>query len=249
MRGRRPETGWEASRTLVAALACCCLCWGVFFMLRASPNAGAGEGGLASNGTEAEGSETEQKGSRVKGWGDAFLELPDVSTKPKDYYAKVSMQFMADGGMDGSVDLGNVELGLFKDTPLTSENFRVLCTGEKGSDLHLKGAMMHRVIPNFMAQGGLRSGKSLFGGAFPDENFIHQHHRHVLSMANSGPNTGASQFFITFEKQPHLNGKHVVFGEVLSGKPTLDRIMSLGSPGGPTKSPIKIVDCTDITEK
>ena len=113
------------------------------------------------------------------------------------------------------------------DTPCTSENFRALCTGEKGSGksgkpLHYKGNKFHRVITNFMAQGGDitkgngTGGESIYGIKFSDENFNHKHTKAgQLSMANKGPGTNGSQFFLTFGAFPHLDGMHVVFGEII----------------------------------
>ena len=124
---------------------------------------------------------------------------------------------------------------LFADkTPKTAENFRALCTGEKGlgklgKRLHFKGSSFHRIIRNFMAQGGDfttgtgTGGESIYGTKFPDENFALKHlERGDLSMANSGPNSNGSQFFMTFIPCNWLDGKHVVFGKVIKGMQVLD---------------------------
>lgn len=141
--------------------------------------------------------------------------------------------------------------------PKTCKNFIALCTGELGDTyengtkapvrLSFANSLFHRVIPGFMAQGGDitknngQGGVSIYGVTFPDENFIYKHDKpYVLSMANAGKDTNGSQFFITFKKTPWLDGKHVVFGEVVSGTETLKTIEALGSPNGKTKKPIKI---------
>ncbi|XP_037484935.1 peptidyl-prolyl cis-trans isomerase CYP63-like [Triticum dicoccoides] len=150
---------------------------------------------------------------------------------------------------------------LFADVvPKTAENFRALCTGEKGlgestkKPLYFKGTHIHRIIPGFMAQAGDfsrgdgRGGESIYGGKFPDENFKLKHDQPgILSMANSGENTNGSQFFITFKAVPHLDGKHVVFGKVLNGKALLKKLEALGSESGKPTCPVKIVDCGEAS--
>merc|ERR1712083_848872 len=155
----------------------------------------------------------------------------------------------------GGAAAGRIEIDLSAETPITSENFRALCTGEKGKGksgkpLHFKGSKFHRVSRDFMAQGGDftvgngTGGESIYGAKFADENFINKHTgRGVLSMANAGPNTNGSQFFLCFVATPHLDGKHCVFGNVTNGLDVLDKIEN--NPCGARDVPTKAVEITD----
>ncbi|EFX04628.1 peptidyl-prolyl cis-trans isomerase [Grosmannia clavigera kw1407] len=161
----------------------------------------------------------------------------------------------------GKKPAGRIVFELFSDVvPQTAENFRALCAGDKGTTaagkpLHFKGSIFHRVIKQFMVQGGDftaangTGGASIYGEKFPDENFDLKHDRpFLLSMANAGPGTNGSQFFITTMATPHLDNKHVVFGQVLSGKSVVRQIENTPTETGdkPARD-VVIADCGELT--
>lgn len=154
--------------------------------------------------------------------------------------------------------IGRLVMLLFMDTtPKTAENFRALCVGDRGKastgqPLHYKGCTFHRVIKNFMIQGGDftrgdgTGGESIYGEKFADENFKVKHTEGgLLSMANAGPGTNGSQFFITSRATPHLDGKHVVFGRVVSGFQDVFKVIEETATGAQDKpvEDVVIVDC------
>ncbi|KAL9261709.1 Peptidyl-prolyl cis-trans isomerase CYP63-like protein [Drosera capensis] len=187
-------------------------------------------------------------------WGLGFLGFGRMA---KSKNANVFMDISVDGERAGRI--------LFADVvPKTAENFRALCTGEKGigatskKPLHYKGSIFHRIIKGFMAQ--VLVGKVFMEGSsqlrlliteqisITDENFKLDHSGPgILSMANSGPNTNGSQFFICFKRQPHLDGKHVVFGKVVQGMEILKKLEGMGTAAGQPTGVVKVVDCGELS--
>lgn len=161
----------------------------------------------------------------------------------------------------GDKAAGRIVFELFADAvPKTAENFRALCTGEKGQGtsgkaLHYKGSGFHRIIKQFMCQGGDftrgngTGGESIYGEKFQDENFDRKHTEPgLLSMANAGPNTNGSQFFITTVVTSWLDGKHVVFGKVVEGIEVVEAMEAVGSSSGSTSAEVVIADCGELKE-
>ena len=160
----------------------------------------------------------------------------------------------------GGQPAGRIEMELFADTcPKTAENFLQLCVGTKskaGTPLGYKGSPFHRVIPGFMCQGGDftrgngTGGESIYGSRFDDETFAGKAGKHFgpgcLSMANAGPNTNGSQFFLCTADTPHLDGRHVVFGQVVSGYDVVKKIEAVGSGSGRTSAKVVVSDCGKV---
>ena len=177
---------------------------------------------------------------------------------PKDINPSNPKVFFELKNLENDIKSYRVEFELFQDkVPKTTENFISFCRGYVSSDnktLSYKGTKFHRVIKDFMMQGGDfengngTGGCSIYGKKFDDENFFYPHSQELLlSMANSGPNTNGSQFFITFKETPWLDGKHVVFGRVIKGGEFIKELekVSCGENNIPNKD-IIIVDCGDV---
>ncbi|MXQ82166.1 hypothetical protein E5288_WYG007922 [Bos mutus] len=189
---------------------------------------------------------------------ETWCAFPGISAKPSNP-SNPRVFFDVDIGGER---VGRIVLELFADiVPKTAENFRALCTGEKGigpttgKPLHFKGCPFHRIIKKFMIQGGDFSnqngtgGESIYGEKFEDENFHYKHDKEgLLSMANAGSNTNGSQFFITTVPTPHLDGKHVVFGQVIKGMGVAKILENVEVKGEKPAKLCVIAECGELKE-
>ena len=183
------------------------------------------------------------------------LLLSAVSSEPID---TVTHKVFFDIEIDGKA-AGRLTFGLFGNTaPRTAENFRAICTGEKGIGesglpLHYKGSDLFRIIPLFAAHGGdwhkgdASGGESIYGRRFEDENFQIKHTRAgLLTTANAGPNTNSSQFLLLFKESPWLDNRHTVFGELLDNFELLREIERQGTHSTAPRSKVTIVDSGEL---
>lgn len=180
------------------------------------------------------------------------LVVPALTIAAKD--AKITTSVSVTVAVDGKAIEEKIVIGLFGDNvPKTAENFKVICTEQRksssGRTLSYIGSSFHRIIPNFMIQGGDftnhdgTGGESIYGNKFNDENFDVKHDIGVMSMANAGPNTNGSQFFITTAQTPWLDGRHTVFGRVTNGFDVVKQIEGYGSRSGRPNAKVTIQAC------
>jgi peptidylprolyl isomerase len=188
----------------------------------------------------------------------AFFLVAALAARVEAVDPTITNKVYFDVEIDGKPS-GRITMGLYgKTVPKTVENFRALCTGEKGmgksgKPLHFKGSIFHRVIPQFMLQGGDftkgdgTGGESIYGEKFADENFKLKHTGPgTLSMANAGPGTNGSQFFICTVKTSWLDGRHVVFGKVVEGLDVVKAVEAVGSQSGKTSKKVVIADSGEL---